>query len=66
VQWLEEVPREGEVAGSNSAGRWGPPPIKKNFFPNFFGFFFGSNFVLLSARQKTLGKDGFADYFFTE
>jgi hypothetical protein len=24
------------------------------------------NFALPSARQKTLGKDGFADYFFTE
>ena len=62
------------------ADRWGPPPIKKNFhffwvkIPIFFGFFFGSNFAecrhsakaLPSARQKTLGKDVFADSFFAE
>ena len=63
-----------------SADRWGPPPIKKKFpffwvkIPIFFGFFFGSNFAecrhsakaLPSARQKTLGKDVFADSFFAE
>ena len=42
--------------------------------PIFFGFFFGSNFAecrhsakaLPSARQKTLGKDAFADGLFIE
>jgi hypothetical protein len=43
--------------------RWGPPPIKK--IPNFFGLF---RFELCFAEcptKKKLGKDGFADYFFT-
>ena len=62
------------------ADRWGPPSIKKNLYffwvkiLIFFGFFFGSNFAecrhsakaLPSARQKTLGKDVFADSFFAE
>ena len=54
------------------AGRWGPPPIKKNF--HFFGFFSvptlpsvgHSAKALPSARQKTLGKDVFANAFFAE
>jgi len=51
------------------AGWWGPPPIKKNsHFSPFFRVIFGSNFAecLSSARQKTLGKDAFADPFFAE
>ena len=53
--------------------------LKKNYIflgknSHFFGFFFGSNFAecrhsakaLPSARQKTLGKDVFADSFFAE
>ena len=58
-----------------SAGRWGPPSIKKiPFFwvkiPIFSGFFLFQlcrvSKALPSARQKTLGKDAFADAFFAE
>jgi hypothetical protein len=53
-----------------TSGRWpvGASPSKKKFLQFFFWFFFVSNFAecrtLSKARQKSLGKDGFADTFF--
>jgi hypothetical protein len=64
---IEELTREGEVVGLNPAGRVAREfDVKNTVTCDFFWDFFVSNFVLPSAQQKTLGKDDFADYFFTE
>jgi hypothetical protein len=47
------------------AGGWGPPLVKIFFFTIFFFFWFPT-LPLPSAWQKALGKDGFANTFFTE
>ena len=64
-------PRSHEIHAKNVGEGWalGAPPIKKkiHFFVKihiFSGFF--SVPTLPSARQKTLGKDAFADAFFAE
>jgi hypothetical protein len=63
---IEELTREGEVVGLNPAGRVAREfDVKNTVTCDFFWDFFVSNFVLPSARQKTLDKDGFANYFFT-
>jgi hypothetical protein len=57
------------LAISTETGRWGPPG---NFFFYFSGIFSFRTLpsvghsvnALPSTRQKILGKDGFADFFF--
>jgi hypothetical protein len=55
--------REGEVAGSNPADRVAREFYAKNAATCDF-FRFKLAVCVPSAWQKTLGKDGFADYFF--